>query len=344
MLVAGNLEIGYRSRQGMTSVARNINLNLEDGEFVCLLGPNGAGKSTLMRTIAGMQAPLNGSVLLDGVDIRALTPNQRAARLSVVLTERVTAGLLTGYAMASLGRFPHTRWFGTLTAKDHEAVREAIESAGAQAFSDRFVSELSDGERQRVMLARALAQEPRLMILDEITAFLDLPRRIEMAGLLRRLAGQGERSVLISTHDLDLALRTADRIWLMHADGSLVTGAPEDLVLDGSFARAFADEGIEFDPSHGSFKLRRDGGGPIRLIGGDSLQRRWTARALERSGFRSVRDDRDTCADCPSVELLGKDGWRLLYGSTTIACDTLHDLVRELKNSASASAPAMSQG
>ena len=330
MLAAENLEIGYRSRRGTTSVARGLNLELEAGEFVCLLGPNGAGKSTLMRTISGIQPPLAGSVVLDGVDIRALSPNQRAARLSVVLTERATAGLLTGHAMVSLGRFPHTGWFGSLTDEDREVVRKAIELAGAEAFSDRFVAELSDGERQRVMVARALAQEPRLMILDEITAFLDLPRRIEIVRLLGRLASDTERSVLISTHDLDLALRTADRIWLLHADGTLVTGAPEDLVLDGSYSRVFADEGIEFDPLHGSFSLGKRSRTGIAVNGGDAVQRAWTVRALERNGFHPL-DDAGASDASPSLELLGDAGWRLRHGADVQSCDTLYDLVRVLK-------------
>ena len=330
MLTAANLDIGYRSRRGTTSVATNLNLKLEAGEFVCLLGPNGAGKSTLMRTIAGIQPPLAGSVVLDGVDIRTLTPNQRATRLSVVLTERATAGLLTGYAMVCLGRFPHTGWFGSLTAADRQAVHKAMELAGAQAFSDRFVAELSDGERQRVMVARALAQEPRLMILDEITAFLDLPRRIEIVRLLGRLASDAQRSVLISTHDLDLALRTADRIWLLHADGTLVTGAPEDLVLDGSFGKVFADEGIEFDPLHGSFSLGKATRTGIGVSGGDPVQRAWTVRALERNGFRPL-EDADASGTQPSLELLGDAGWRLRHGSAPQSYGTLYDLVGELR-------------
>lgn len=331
MLTAEKLDIGYRSRRGTTTIARNLNLRLEAGEFVCLLGPNGAGKSTLMRTIAGIQPPLGGSVVLDGVDIRTLTPNQRATRLSVVLTERATAGLLTGYAMVCLGRFPHTGWFGNLTAEDREAVHNAIEFAGAGPFSDRPVAELSDGERQRVMVARALAQEPRLMILDEITAFLDLPRRIEIVRLLGKLASDAKRSILISTHDLDLALRTADRIWLLRADGTLDTGAPEDLVLDGSFGKVFADEGIEFDPLHGSFSLGKAARAGIEVSGGDPVQRAWTIRALERNGFRPL-DRAGEHEAYPSLELLGDAGWRLRAGSSAPqSYDKLYELVRALK-------------
>ena len=333
MLRVENLTVGYRSRRTIKPVAKNINLTLGAGEFVCLLGPNGAGKSTLMRTIAGMQPPLAGRVLLDGIDVQTLTANQRAARLSVVLTERATAGLLTVYTMVGLGRYPHTGWFGKLTAEDHEAVGRAIRLAGVEAFSHRLVGELSDGERQRVMMARALAQEPRLMILDEITAFLDLPRRVEIMKLLGGLAADPGRSILISTHGLDLALRTADRIWLLRADGTLCTGAPEDLVLDGSFAEAFAAEGIEFDPMRGAFNVRKDIGARIKVIGGGAIQRKWTLQALQRCGFQAMDEDEDVPAPspCPSIEPLGPEGWRLRHGSVTNTFDKLYDLVRELK-------------
>ena len=171
------------------------------------------------------------------------------------------------------------------------------------------------------------------MILDEITAFLDLPRRVEIMKLLGGLAGDPDRSILISTHDLDLALRTADRIWLLRADGTLCTGAPEDLVLDGSFAEAFAAEGIEFDPMRGAFNVRKDIGARIKVIGGDAIQRKWTLQALERCGFQAIDEDKDVPAPapCPSIEPLGSKGWRLRHGSVTNTFDKLYDLVRELK-------------
>lgn len=332
MLKIRDLTIGYRSRNRTTKrVAHNLNLALDAGEFVCLLGPNGAGKSTLMRTIAGMQPALTGEVWLDGVALRTLTPNQRATKLSVVLTDRTTAGLSTGYAMISLGRFPHTGWFGRLTPEDHGAIRKAIRLAGAESFSHRFVSELSDGERQRVMMARALAQEPRLMILDEITAFLDLPRRIEVMNLLRDLARGPERGILISTHDLELALRTADRLWLMRADGVISVGAPEDLALDGSLAAAFADEGIAFDPMRGAFRPSQEvAGGTVRVVGGDDMRRSWTVRAVERAGHRVAEEGRASSENAV-VEILSGGGWRRSDSVDSTLCATLYELVAHLR-------------
>ena len=330
MLELEALDIGYQSRRGNTSVARQINLRLDAGEFVCLLGPNGAGKSTLMRTIAGMQPPLAGRVRIGGRDLQAMSPRDRAGLVGVVLTERITAGLLTSYALVSLGRYPHTNWLGKLTENDHQIIRNAIGMAGAAELAQRFVSELSDGERQRVMLARALAQQPKLLILDEITAFLDLPRRVEIMTLLRRLARETGCAMLISTHDLDLALRNADRAWLIDNDGSFRAGAPEDLVLSGELAATFSDERIDFDPVHGVLQTRQQAGPWVLLSGETSIQREWTRRALERCGFRICDEASRPSEDCPRVELLGEKGWRLQDSGTTRSFRTLYELTRTL--------------
>ena len=297
VLQACGLTIGY-PRRGKTPshvISSGIEIELHRGEMVCLLGPNGVGKSTFLRTMAAMQRPLAGKVLFDGADIHAISPRDLARRLSVVLTERVNVGLLTVYALVSLGRHPYTDWAGRLTDRDHEAVRRAIEAVGAEDLVHRPIIELSDGERQKVMVARALAQEPSVMILDEITAFLDLPRRVEIMRLLRRLAHESGHAVLLSSHDLELAIRCADRIWLMPKGGDdgtaarILSGAPEDLVLDGAFESVFAGEGIVFDRDAGHFKLHESAIGAAVLSGGGIIAS-WTARALERLGYRVQRD------------------------------------------------------
>ena len=201
-LSAAALDIGYRFGADVRTVCRDINVSLRRGELVCLLGPNGAGKSTLMSTLAGVLAPIAGRVQLGDAPMRSVAVRERATRLAIVTTERVVAQGLTGRTMVALGRHPHTGWFGTLSPTDVARIDESIALAGADAFRDRQVSELSDGERQRLMLARALAQADDVLILDEITAFLDLPRRVETMRTLRRLARDARRAVLLSTHDL----------------------------------------------------------------------------------------------------------------------------------------------
>ncbi|NWF78816.1 MAG: ABC transporter ATP-binding protein [Chloroflexi bacterium] len=284
VLQAEALSIGYPGRQGAPRViAADLYLRLHAGEVVCLLGPNGVGKSTLLRTLVGMQPPLAGRVWLDGADLRTLPPHELARRLSVVLTERIEVGQLSAYALVALGRHPHTDWTGRLSPRDEEVARWALEAVDAVSLAHRQVHELSDGERQRIMVARALAQEPLLMVLDEPTAFLDLPRRVEMMRLLRRLARETNRALLLSTHDLDLALRSADALWLLAPGGVLYSGAPEDLVLGGAFEATFASDGIAFDRRQGSFQVHPPAQQRVALIG-DGLVGMWTARALERSG------------------------------------------------------------
>ena len=329
ILQARGLCIGYAPRRRpRLEVAADLEVELFEGELVCLLGPNGAGKSTLVRTLAGLQKPLAGEVLLRGSDLHALTGGERARLLGLVLTERVDAGNLSAHALASLGRYPYTGWDGRLSPGDEEVVRWAIDAVGAGDLASRSVGELSDGERQKVMIARALAQEPAVLLLDEPTAFLDLPRRVEIVQLLRRLAGGRDRAVLLSTHDLDLALRCADRLWLLPPGGPLRTGAPEDLVLSGAFQRTFG--GVEFNPATGSFQLEQEPEAEVGLEG-EGVAAIWTARALERAGFRVGAG-----GDSPlAVELLQEESgtaWRLRTPSGPHLCTCLYEVVGHLKH------------
>ncbi|MCP3961736.1 MAG: ABC transporter ATP-binding protein [bacterium] len=243
VLAAHELSAGYGGRRPRTVLSR-VSVRVERGELVAVLGPNGAGKSTLLRTLVGMQPPLAGRVELLGRGLSALSPRQLARRLGVVLPERVVPGMLSAYDLVALGRYPHTGWSGALGPEDAEAVDRAMQSVGVSRFAGREVAALSDGERQKVMIARALAQEPKLLILDEPTAFLDLPGRIEVTHLLADLTRRDDagRSVLLSTHDLDLALRVADRVWLLDLKGRLRGGAPASLIREGAFQAAFDNQ------------------------------------------------------------------------------------------------------
>ncbi len=285
VITSENLTIGYRpKRSEARPVLADIDLKLHRGEFVCLLGPNGAGKSTLLRTLAGTQAPLSGQVFITDTNIENLDKCSLAQRLSVVLTDRLVVGNLTGYELVSLGRFPYTGIMGRLTHHDHQAVAWALRVTHCEELASQYVSELSDGQRQRILIARALAQEPEFMLLDEPTAFLDLPTRVEITGLLRRLAREAGLAVLLSTHDLDLALRSADTLWLITPDGQIIAGAPEDLVLQGRFAAAFPSQELDFDMSIGGFRHRTEPRGRIWLKD-DGLPTVWMRRALEREGY-----------------------------------------------------------
>ncbi len=329
ILTARDLSIGYKRGRGTPRVvARNFDVSLDAGDFVCLLGPNGAGKSTLLRTLAGMQPPLNGHVHIAGRDIAEMSATEVAQVLSVVLTDRVSVGTMTVRDLVGLGRHPHTDWIGRFATEDEQAVSWAIRAARAEDLEHRNVAELSDGERQRVMIARALAQQPDLMILDEPTAFLDLPRRIEIMALLRGLAHTTRKAILLSTHDLDLALRCADRIYLLPSEGALQTGAPEDLVLNGAFEGAFGSDGVRFNADTGAFRMTPETGRATVALTGRGRRAYWTKRALERAGFRV--DDVESVCRVDVVD--GTNGsWRFERGESTRIFHSIYDLISALK-------------
>lgn len=218
---------------------RDINLHLNVGEMVCLLGPNGAGKSSLLRTLTGLQPALDGVIYVQDKNLGQQSAAQLAKHLAVVLTERIDVGNLTVYDMVALGRYPYTNWLGHLSRDDQVIILSAMSQTRCAILADRNINELSDGERQRVMIARALAQMTPVLVLDEPTAFLDLPRRIEVIRLLYSLARETQRAVLVSTHELDLALRYADRLWLIDEIGQFIQGYPDELKSNGTLKRVF---------------------------------------------------------------------------------------------------------
>jgi iron complex transport system ATP-binding protein len=254
MLAASDLTVGYHGARG--PVLSNLNFSVARGAFVCVLGRNGAGKSTLMRTLAGLQQPLSGHAVLDGRGVGMMQARERARDISVVLTERLTSPGLTVRDVVELGRQPFTSWHGSLSEADHTAVTNALTMAGAAKFVSRRFDDLSDGERQRVMIARAIAQTPKLMILDEITAFLDLPGRVEIMALLRRHARDTGTIVLLSSHDLDLSLQLADTVWLLDGAGALHLGAPDELATQGWVGKAFDTQEVTFSTQLRRFELR----------------------------------------------------------------------------------------
>lgn len=286
LLSARHLQTGYRTGARKIVVADSLpELLLQPGQLICLLGPNGSGKSTLLRTLSGLQPPLGGEIHIEGID--RWTPAAVARKIGLVLTDRVTGNNLTVASLVALGRYPWSGWLGGLGAADRERIEWAIGATGIGSLRDRKIHTLSDGQSQKVMLARALAQDTPILMLDEPTAHLDLPSRILLMRLLHQLARETRKAVLLSTHELDLALQIADIVWLLQSGGQLRSGAPEDLVLNGSFESAFAEEEVVFDKGSGNFLIYTPQDKPVRLTG-EGLALFWTRRALRRAGFEPV--------------------------------------------------------
>ena len=231
---------------GACCVASDLNATAQPGTLTCLIGHNGTGKSTLLRTIARLQPSIDGSVLIGDNDISTLKPTHLSRMLSIVLTSRPDVRNMTVEELVALGRAPYTGFWGRLSADDRRIVRHSIESVGITAMAERRVCTLSDGEMQKVMIAKSLAQQTPVILLDEPTAFLDFPGKIDLMLLLQRLAHEERKTILLSTHDLETALQTADRLWLL-ADGALHDGTPHELADKGFIDDYIGRKSVKFD-------------------------------------------------------------------------------------------------
>ena len=252
-----SLSIGYRLRGGDKVVAAGINASLHAGELTCLIGANGAGKSTLLKTLAAFLPKLGGSIYIKDKEVADYTNRELSQLVGVVLTSRPEAENMTAEEVVGLGRTPYTGFWGTLGADDKRIVTESMEQVGVAHLAARTVTTLSDGERQKVMLAKALAQQTPIIILDEPTAFLDYPSKVDTLLLLTRLSHETGKTVFMSTHDLELALQTADRLWLMPGNGHVITGTPRELADSGDLSAFIERRGIEFDKETMNIKVKR---------------------------------------------------------------------------------------
>jgi iron complex transport system ATP-binding protein len=283
ILSTENLAIGYQGKV----VSSGLNLNLKPGKLVCLIGANGCGKSTLLRTLAGLQEANSGEILLDGKSVDTVSPLEMAKHISLVLTDKPDTVNLRVRELVSLGRSPYTNWFGKLTKEDESKIQWALEQTHTAGLENRLVKTLSDGQKQRVMIAKALAQDTPILLLDEPTAHLDLPNRVAILQLLHQLAKESGKSILLSTHELDLALQLADELWLFDSNRQVHCDIPEALVLDNTLSMAFNSNQIQFSKETGQFELNKSIEKEIQLTGtGHNYY--WTKKALERIGYSII--------------------------------------------------------
>jgi iron complex transport system ATP-binding protein len=283
-----SLLVGYQQKRNKPYVvAGPVDAKTVPGQLISLIGPNGSGKSTLLRTLSSIQRKLGGQIMLCGQDIGKFSRKMMATKMSVVLTESLSDVNLSVESVVALGRHPYSGLLGGLSRADRIAVDMAMQSVGIAEFRHRKMHALSDGETQKVLIARALAQDTPLLLLDEPTAHLDIANRLEIIHLLQDLARKTKKTVIQSTHELDLALRYSDRLWILDHGDNFWSGVPEDLVFAGIIERVFGNTGLRFDASSGAFIAVQQGDKSISLSG-DTTTVFWTKRALERNGYHVV--------------------------------------------------------
>ena len=275
-----NLKIGYRYKEEK-ELQRNINVVLDKGQIVSLIGQNGVGKTTFIKTISGLLPPLHGQIFYGDQEISSISKTILATRFSIVLTERPTSANLTVKEIVALGRHPYSSWLGTLSEKDKDAVRAAIDKTRINYIVDKKLYQLSDGQLQKVMIARALAQETDLIFLDEPTAHLDLHNKIEIMYLLKEIAAEG-KGILISTHDLHISTQISDVFWLFNFNEPVLKGTPEDLILDGSIEKTLFLEEYDYDFKTGFSFIKSD---KKINIQGKGDRRFWAEIALRKRGI-----------------------------------------------------------
>ena len=317
--------VGY----GNKAVVKDLNLQIEKGEMVCLIGPNGSGKSTILRSLAGIQSPLSGEILINGFPLNLKEPRKLAQLISIVLTQKLSPLNFTVFDMVALGRTPHTNWLGQLSSKDKSIVQWAMDIVELNGFESRPVHELSDGEKQRVMVAKALAQDTPIIILDEPTAHLDVMNRIALLSLLKKLSRETGKVILLSTHELDMAIQIADSIWLVDGAGVLKTGSPEDLVINGAINKVFKGSCVEFDAYAGSFRMEYELKKQI-LVNGNGVLGNWTRKALNKEGYAvaTVGDGRLKLA----INEGDKNRWHLTMPSGVKEMNSIKELIKVLRN------------
>lgn len=321
ILEGEKLAIGYPKGKNIHWVARDMSFSLRTEQLACLLGPNGVGKSTLVKAIMGQRLAMEGKLLFEGQPLQKLSTQKMAKKVSVVLTDRISPGNMTVKQLVGLGRIPFTNWLGNLSEEDEKAVEEAIDATHIRYLQTKKVSELSDGQLQKTMIARALAQDGELMVLDEPTAHLDLVNRMEIMQLLREIAHSRNKAILVVTHDLDIAVEAADEFWLMTCGGALTTGSPEDLILSGSINQLLPEGKFYYSPSTG--KITSYAAQAQLPIDGPREVVQWLELALRKRQIKLAEHLQITALADPIAFVVDKAGIRTKV-------NTIQEVLREL--------------
>jgi iron complex transport system ATP-binding protein len=325
ILSLDSLKIGYFSGKTRKVLLPPLNASAASGELIAVIGRNGIGKSTLLRTLAGLQEPLGGEILFDGRNVKDYSRMELALKVGYISTEIVKVSNMSVYDLVALGRFPHTNWIGKIEKEDHERIVDAISKTAMGSFCQKYLSELSDGERQKAMIARILAQDTGIMVMDEPTAFLDIAAKYDILHLLHHLSGDNGKTIIFSTHDLQMAISQSDKIWLI-LDDDLIEGAPEDLMISGSFEHLFSSTSVSFNIEDGTFSFRSDTMGNIYIEG--TYKRFWTEKAVNRAGFSVAKEKTSTYIILPSET---NSYWQLSAETKVTKYMSVYELINALK-------------
>lgn len=313
-----NLTTGYKLKKHTKVISRGLNASLKEGQLTCMLGPNGAGKSTLLRALAAFIPSLEGEILINHRPLSKYSSKELAQLISVVLTDNSGIKNMTVWEVVAMGRSPYTGFWGKLSERDKKMVDKCLSWVGITEHANRKMQTLSDGERQKAMIAKAIAQETPIIFLDEPTAYLDYPSKVSMMLLLHRLAKTLKKTIFLSTHDLEHALQVADNIWLVDREKGLTTGLPEDLCATGKIGEYFQRDGLQFNPETGTFFVLHETARTVIVDGATgSFEYKLVCRALRRNAIMPVKDHDDKNV---IVRVLGDGKYRLLQYGKEIAC------------------------
>lgn len=257
IIVIDNLTVGYQEKNKIKIIANNISLNIKRGSFVAIIGKNGIGKSTLLKTISKVLKQLNGSITINGKNINEYSYRELAKTISLVLTERLPESQLTVLELIALGRQPHTNWIDTLSKIDIEKIEWAIKETNLEKLRDNRIDELSDGQLQRVLIARALAQDTEIIILDEPTAHLDMHQTIKIFELLKKLTHKTEKTIIISSHEINLAIKTCDQLTIL-SKNKIYSGTISTLMVENAFENLFSSEIVKFNRTLQQFVINKN--------------------------------------------------------------------------------------
>jgi len=327
-----NVGIGFHRKSQNLTLLENLNLTVGKGDLIGIIGRNGSGKSTLIRSIVRLLHILSGEIRINSENLDDIHPNEFAQLLAYVSSGIEFSESMTVRELVSLGRFPYTNWIGRLSTEDKDLIDDSLFKVGINQLSERKLSEISDGERQKAMIARTLAQNTSIIVLDEPTAFLDIPSKYDIISLLHELTKKG-KTVIYSTHDLNIALRFSDKIWLIDKN-SIKDGSPEDLILNKTIASIFDSDKIHLNQMSGDFELRHHLNKVLCFNCDNPEIFYWTKQALQRSGYEIVSDSEKLIRLSAEINQ-GIINWKIKRFNENLYFQNIYEMLIELENSIS---------